>query len=100
MCEVVFKRTLSPWLRPDFLFFLSRYGRNQLKALKILHGFSRGVVEKKVESRKAAGGKKDTKEDLENNDLGKFLVYLELVHDRNAGIMYFISGVVVRALAS
>jgi len=34
----------SPWLHPDFIWKLSREGRQEKKDLSILHGFTEKVV--------------------------------------------------------
>jgi hypothetical protein len=43
MTEVAVKRQFTPWLYRDFIYFLTPLGREQVRLLQILHGFSEQV---------------------------------------------------------
>lgn len=47
MCDILHLRHTKIWLRPDWLFNLSKYGRKQEKLLEIIHGLTRKVIKKK-----------------------------------------------------
>ncbi|KAI9564177.1 hypothetical protein GHT06_007915 [Daphnia sinensis] len=47
MREIVAARLIRPWIQPDFLFQFSNYSGRQKEALKILHGFTDGVIRKR-----------------------------------------------------
>ncbi|XP_011631819.2 cytochrome P450 4C1-like, partial [Pogonomyrmex barbatus] len=40
MLELIFYRTIRPWLHYDWIFAFTPKGRQQMKHLKIIHGFS------------------------------------------------------------
>lgn len=44
---VLQERQKSPWLWPDFIFYLTKHGKEYSRCLKILHGFTRSVIEEK-----------------------------------------------------
>lgn len=44
MCDLVFERSMRPWLWNDFIFFSTKAGRDHNKNLKILHDFTRKVI--------------------------------------------------------
>lgn len=41
------------WLRPDWLFNLTKYGKNQIKLLEVIHGLTKRVIQKKKEDYKS-----------------------------------------------
>ncbi|XP_050306332.1 uncharacterized protein LOC126743338 [Anthonomus grandis grandis] len=56
MCELVALRTISFWKNWDWLFYFSSDYKRQQKILKILHGFTNSVIEKRkkeLESKKS-----------------------------------------------
>ncbi|XP_059350194.1 cytochrome P450 4c3-like isoform X2 [Daphnia carinata] len=60
MREIVAARLIRPWIQPDFLFRFSNYSVNQKEALKILHGFTDGVIRKRKLERARYSLDKDT----------------------------------------
>ncbi|XP_057305683.1 cytochrome P450 4V2-like [Hydractinia symbiolongicarpus] len=48
------KRQWNPWLWPKFIYQLTQSGKNYYKDLKILHDYTVSVINKRIESRKAA----------------------------------------------
>lgn len=43
MCDILHLRHTKVWLRPDFLFNLTKHGKNQGELLDIIHGLTRKV---------------------------------------------------------
>ncbi|XP_076619036.1 cytochrome P450 4g15 [Colletes latitarsis] len=52
MCDILHLRHTKIWLRPDWLFNLTRYGKNQIKLLEIIHGLTKRVIQRKKEEYK------------------------------------------------
>ncbi|CAG7724996.1 unnamed protein product, partial [Allacma fusca] len=50
-CEIQFHRTVKPLIWPDFIFYLTPYGRKYKAALKALHDFTDNVIREKKASR-------------------------------------------------
>jgi len=48
------KRMISPWLWPDFIYYQTSCGKLFQEKLKILHGFTTNVINKKISSRKVS----------------------------------------------
>lgn len=44
MCDILHLRHTKIWLRPDWLFNLSRYGKDQIRLLEIIHGLTKKVI--------------------------------------------------------
>lgn len=42
--DLLFRRTISPWLQNDWLFSLSPTGRETIRNLKVLHNFTESVI--------------------------------------------------------
>ncbi|XP_046621117.1 uncharacterized protein LOC124305582 [Neodiprion virginianus] len=68
------KRSLSPWLYPDFIFYRTRLGKDQQKNIKFLHGFVDDVIRAKKErisqctsQRESVGNKQDAANSLLNH---------------------------------
>lgn len=53
MNEILHLRHTKIWLRPDWLFNLSKYGKNQIKLLEIIHGLTKKVIQRKKEEYKS-----------------------------------------------
>nr|AGQ03780.1 cytochrome P450 4G11 [Apis cerana cerana] len=53
MCDILHLRHTKVWLRPDWLFNLTKYGRNQIKLLEIIHGLTKKVIQLKKEEYKS-----------------------------------------------
>ncbi|CAK9815342.1 Cytochrome P450 4g15 [Anthophora quadrimaculata] len=53
MCDILHLRHTKVWLRPDWLFNLTKYGKNQIKLLEIIHGLTKKVVQRKKEEYKS-----------------------------------------------
>ncbi|XP_050306331.1 uncharacterized protein LOC126743337 [Anthonomus grandis grandis] len=68
MCEIVAIRNVSLWKNFDWLFYFSSDYKRQQKNLKILHGFTNAVIEKR---RKELENKKDIKKEEEVDSLGR-----------------------------
>ena len=47
MSNIIIGRVLSPFLQMDFIFNLSSWKTRQTKALNILHGFTRRVIDER-----------------------------------------------------
>ncbi|KAF2887199.1 hypothetical protein ILUMI_18974 [Ignelater luminosus] len=50
MCDILHLRHTKLWLRPDWLFRLTRYGKIQEQLLNIIHSLTRKVVKSKMEA--------------------------------------------------
>lgn len=53
MCDILHLRHTKVWLRPDWLFNLTKYGKNQIKLLEIIHGLTKKVIQRKKEEYKS-----------------------------------------------
>ncbi|XP_049778086.1 cytochrome P450 4g15 [Schistocerca cancellata] len=58
MCDILHLRHTKLWLRPDWLFNLTRYGTEQVKLLDVIHGLTKKVLKKKKEEFQKGGGAK------------------------------------------
>ncbi|GJQ81203.1 hypothetical protein Trydic_g23371 [Trypoxylus dichotomus] len=47
MCDILHLRHTKVWLRPDWLFNITKYGKTQKKLLNIIHSLTRKVIRKK-----------------------------------------------------
>ncbi|KAK0087453.1 hypothetical protein PV325_000952 [Microctonus aethiopoides] len=106
MCDILHLRHTRVWLRPDWLFNLTKYGKDQIQLLDIIHSLTKKVIQRKKEDYKAGkrnfistSGTQDTKLtsveglsfgqssglkddlDVEDNDVGekKRLAFLDLL---------------------
>ncbi|KAL1450855.1 hypothetical protein WDU94_003170 [Cyamophila willieti] len=50
MCHILHERATKIWLRPDILFHLSSYSKQQVKLLDIIHTLTKRVLKKKKET--------------------------------------------------
>ncbi|KZC06992.1 PREDICTED: cytochrome P450 4g15 [Dufourea novaeangliae] len=53
MCDILHLRHTKVWLRPDWLFNLSKYGKDQIKLLEVIHGLTKKVIQRKKEEYKS-----------------------------------------------
>lgn len=53
MCDILHLRHTKVWLRPDWLFNLTKYSRDQIKLLEIIHGLTKKVIQRKKEEFKS-----------------------------------------------
>lgn len=53
MCDILHLRHTKVWLRPDWLFNLTKYGKDQMHLLEIIHGLTKRVISKKKEDYKS-----------------------------------------------
>ncbi|XP_053971581.1 cytochrome P450 4g15 [Hylaeus volcanicus] len=53
MCDILHLRHTKVWLRPDWLFNLSKYSKDQMKLLEIIHGLTKKVIQRKKEEYKS-----------------------------------------------
>ncbi|XP_077297022.1 cytochrome P450 4g15 [Arctopsyche grandis] len=49
MCDILHLRHTKFWLRPDILFNMTKYAKNQTKLLDIIHGLTKKVIKRKKE---------------------------------------------------
>ncbi|XP_018365058.1 PREDICTED: cytochrome P450 4g15 [Trachymyrmex cornetzi] len=47
MCDILHLRHTKVWLRPDWLFNLTKYGKDQIRLLDIIHGLTKKVIARK-----------------------------------------------------
>lgn len=67
ICKIIAESKLSFWKRNDFLFKFSAAYQERERALKVLHGFTKSVIEQRRKQISSEANKKLTDE----NDLGK-----------------------------
>lgn len=53
MCDILHLRHTKLWLRPDWLFNLTKYGKDQIKLLEVIHGLTKKVIQRKKEEYKS-----------------------------------------------
>ncbi|EZA59842.1 hypothetical protein DMN91_001223 [Ooceraea biroi] len=53
MCDILHLRHTKFWLRPDWLFNLSKYGKDQIRLLEIIHGLTRKIIASKTQNYKS-----------------------------------------------
>lgn len=53
MCDILHLRHTKVWLRPDWLFNLTKYGKDQIKLLEVIHGLTKKVIQRKKEEFKS-----------------------------------------------
>ncbi|XP_012279668.1 cytochrome P450 4g15 [Orussus abietinus] len=58
MCDILHLRHTKVWLRPDWLFNLTKHGKDQIQLLEIIHGLTKKVIKRKKEDYKS--GKRNT----------------------------------------
>ncbi|XP_046747790.1 cytochrome P450 4g15 [Diprion similis] len=69
MCDILHLRHTRVWLRPDWLFNLTKYGKDQVQLLDIIHGLTKKVIKRKKEEYK--GGKRNLIDAAANQADGK-----------------------------
>lgn len=52
MCDILHLRHTKVWLRPDWLFNLTKYGKDQIRLLEIIHGLTKKVIARKKQELK------------------------------------------------
>ncbi|GLH07853.1 Probable cytochrome P450 4d14 [Gryllus bimaculatus] len=80
LADIMVKRMFTPWLFSDFIFNMTKYGKEQRKYLKVLHDTTDEVIAKrKKELLEKANG--STSINTEENDFGqkKRLAFLDLL---------------------
>ncbi|XP_033217508.1 cytochrome P450 4g15 isoform X1 [Belonocnema kinseyi] len=53
MCDILHLRHTRVWLRPDWLFNLTKYSKDQMNLLEIIHGLTKKVIKRKKEEYKS-----------------------------------------------
>ncbi|XP_008546138.1 cytochrome P450 4g15 [Microplitis demolitor] len=66
MCDILHLRHTRVWLRPDWLFNLTKYGKDQIQLLDIIHSLTKKVIQRKKEDFKA--GKRNFIKTTESKD--------------------------------
>lgn len=56
MCDILHLRHRTIWLRPDWLFNLTKYGKDQIRLLEIIHGLTKKVIARKKQEIKNSTG--------------------------------------------
>lgn len=69
MCDILHLRHTKIWLRPDWLFNLTKYGKDQIRLLKIIHGLTKKVIARKKQEFK--NGKHNVIEEYTQNSNDK-----------------------------
>lgn len=81
MSELTMKRQMRPWLRKDFIFYLTKDGKRYKSAIETLHSFTNKVIAERKASRQQE--KSSGKEKNEDETLGikKRQAFLDLLLD-------------------
>ena len=79
MCDIIYRRPSKIWLRPDWLFKLTRYGKEQVKLLKIIHNFSKNILMKKKDDLMKKCKSVSLKDDDDNVGQKKRVAFLDLM---------------------
>lgn len=53
MSNILHLRHMKVWLRPDFLFNLTKYGKDQIRLLEIIHGLTKKIIARKKQEYKS-----------------------------------------------
>ncbi|KYM92870.1 Cytochrome P450 4g15 [Atta colombica] len=69
MCDILHLRHTKVWLRPDWLFNLTKYGKDQIRLLEIIHGLTKKVIARKKQEFK--NGKRNIIDESTQNSNGK-----------------------------
>ncbi|KAL0100480.1 hypothetical protein PUN28_019659 [Cardiocondyla obscurior] len=69
MCDILHLRHTKVWLRPDWLFNLTKYGKDQIRLLEIIHGLTKKVIARKKQEYKS--GKRNILHDTEQSSNAK-----------------------------
>ncbi|KYN37083.1 Cytochrome P450 4g15 [Trachymyrmex septentrionalis] len=69
MCDILHLRHTKVWLRPDWLFNLTKYGKDQIRLLEIIHGLTKKVIARKKQEFK--NGKRNIIEESTQNSNDK-----------------------------
>lgn len=79
MCDILHLRHTKVWLRPDWLFNLTKYGKIQDRLLEIIHGLTKKVIASKKQEYKS--GKRNVIDtSMQNGDSKNVKVtYLDLL---------------------
>lgn len=67
MCDILHLRHTKLWLRPDWLFNLSKYGKDQNRLLDIIHGLTKKVIARKKQEFKS-GKRNIIEESMQNGN--------------------------------
>ncbi|KAG7207959.1 hypothetical protein KM043_009543 [Ampulex compressa] len=87
MCDILHLRHTKVWLRPDWLFNLTKYGKDQIKLLEIIHGLTKKVIQRKKEEYKS--GKRNiinTAATPKNESKASFMTVEGLSFGQSAGL--------------
>ncbi|KAG5347831.1 C4G15 protein, partial [Acromyrmex charruanus] len=66
MCDILHLRHTKVWLRPDWLFNLTKYGKDQIHLLEIIHGLTKKVIARKKQEFK--NGKRNVIDESKNSN--------------------------------
>lgn len=79
MSNILHLRHMKVWLRPNFLFNLTKYGKDQIRLLEIIHGLTKKIIARKKQEYKS--GKRnviDTSAQNGNAKSNKVITYFLL----------------------
>ena len=82
--EIVFTRMRSPWLWSDPLFNLTRLGSEWKKAVKLMHGFTNEVIQKRKEEY-SINNANDDDDDVDDLGRKKRMAFLDLLIKESKG---------------
>ncbi|XP_033338889.2 cytochrome P450 4g15 isoform X1 [Megalopta genalis] len=89
MCDILHLRHTKIWLRPDWLFNLTKYGKDQIKLLEVIHGLTKKVIQRKKDEFKS--GKRNLIDTSAQKVGQRTVVPLRIRRDRRRDL--FVNGV-------
>ncbi|TGZ44697.1 Cytochrome P450 4C1 [Temnothorax longispinosus] len=83
---LIMNRVFAPWYWPDWLYYSLPVGKGFKSAIDILHGFTKGVINKKKAERQLQNGYTEHENEDNELDIGKRKrkAFLDLLLDQNA----------------
>nr|XP_050848131.1 cytochrome P450 4g15 [Vespula vulgaris] len=84
MCDILHLRHTKVWLRPDWLFNLTKYSKDQIKLLEIIHGLTKRVIQRKKEEYKS--GKRNIIDTSDTKSTDKVTTVEGLSFGQSAGL--------------
>lgn len=87
MCDILHIRHVKVWLRPDFIFNLTKYAKRQEKLIDTIHSLTRKVIKKKREyfDKGIRGSTADVPEEVKNKNSDRNVVSKTVVEGLSYG---------------
>lgn len=79
MSNILHLRHMKIWLRPDWLFNFTKYGKDQIRLLEIIHGLTKKVIARKKQEYKS--GKRNIIDVVAQNGNVKVIIYYSIFNN-------------------